>query len=89
MNSLRIIFAGTPEFASAHLEAVLASHHQVIAVYTQPDRPVGRGQKMMPSPVKALAMEHNIPVYQPKSLRCEQAKQELAALNAHASGLLR
>jgi len=82
MNSLRIIFAGTPEFASAHLEAILASHHQVIAVYTQPDRPAGRGQKIMSSPVKALALEHNIPVFQPKSLRCPEAQQELAALNA-------
>ncbi len=82
MNSLRIIFAGTPEFASSHLEAILASHHQVIAVYTQPDRPAGRGQKIMPSPVKALALKHNIPVFQPKSLRCTEAQQELAALNA-------
>ena len=82
MNSLRIIFAGTPEFASGHLEAVLASNHQVIAVYTQPDRPAGRGQKIMPSPVKALALKHNIPVFQPKSLRCTETQQELAALNA-------
>ena len=82
MNSLRIIFAGTPEFASAHLQAILASHHQVIAVYTQPDRPAGRGQKMMPSPVKTLALEHDIAVFQPKTLRCEEAQKELAALNA-------
>lgn len=82
MNSLRIIFAGTPEFASAHLQAILASHHQVIAVYTQPDRPAGRGQKMVPSPVKALALEHDIAVFQPRTLRCEDAQKELAALNA-------
>ncbi|WP_306671187.1 methionyl-tRNA formyltransferase [Endozoicomonas sp. SESOKO1] len=82
MKSLRIIFAGTPEFASAHLQAILDSQHQVIAVYTQPDRPAGRGQKLMPSPVKSLALEHNIPVFQPKSLRDENAQQELAALDA-------
>lgn len=82
MKSLRIIFAGTPEFASAHLQAMLDSQHQVIAAYTQPDRPAGRGQKLMPSPVKSLATEHNIPVYQPKSLRNEEARQELASLNA-------
>ncbi|KEI69638.1 methionyl-tRNA formyltransferase [Endozoicomonas elysicola] len=82
MKSLRIIFAGTPEFASAHLQAMLDSQHQVIAVYTQPDRPAGRGQKLMPSPVKSLAAQHNIPVYQPKSLRTEEAQKELASLNA-------
>ncbi|MFK0569599.1 methionyl-tRNA formyltransferase [Endozoicomonas sp.] len=82
MKSLRIIFAGTPEFASAHLQAIIDSQHQVIAVYSQPDRPAGRGQKLMPSPVKSLAIEHHIPVYQPKSLRNEEAQQELAALDA-------
>ncbi|WP_419534092.1 methionyl-tRNA formyltransferase [Endozoicomonas sp.] len=82
MKSLRIIFAGTPEFASAHLQAILDSQHQVIAVYTQPDRPAGRGQKLMPSPVKSLALEHNIPVFQPKSLRNEDAQKELASLDA-------
>ena len=82
MKSLRIIFAGTPEFASAHLQAILDSQHQVIAVYTQPDRPAGRGQKLMPSPVKSLALEHNMPVFQPKSLRNEDAQKELASLGA-------
>ncbi|USE36687.1 methionyl-tRNA formyltransferase [Endozoicomonas sp. SCSIO W0465] len=82
MKSLRIIFAGTPEFASAHLQAVLDSQHQVIAVYTQPDRPAGRGQKLMPSPVKSLALEHHIPVFQPTSLRNADAQKTLASLNA-------
>ena len=82
MKSLKIVFAGTPEFASAHLQAVLDTHHEVIAVYTQPDRPAGRGRKLKPSPVKALAQQHNIPVYQPKTLRDEAAQQELADLNA-------
>ncbi|UVE17836.1 methionyl-tRNA formyltransferase [Pseudomonas sp. LS44] len=77
---LRIVFAGTPEFAAAHLTALLASHHQIIGVYTQPDRPAGRGQKLMPSPVKQLALEHGIAVYQPASLRNTEAQAELAAL---------
>ena len=79
-DSLRIVFAGTPEFAAEHLKALLASPHEIVAVYTQPDRPAGRGQKLMPSPVKQLALEHGIAVYQPASLRNEEAQAELAAL---------
>ena len=82
MKSLKIVFAGTPDFASAHLQAVLDTHHEVVAVYTQPDRPAGRGRKLKPSPVKELALQHDIPVYQPKTLRDETAQQELAALGA-------
>jgi methionyl-tRNA formyltransferase len=52
---LRIVFAGTPEFAAEHLKALLNSPYEIVAVYTQPDRPAGRGQKLMPSPVKQLA----------------------------------
>lgn len=77
---LRIVFAGTPEFAAEHLKALLDSPHDVIAVYTQPDRPAGRGQKLMPSPVKQLALQHNIPVMQPPTLRAPEAQAELAAL---------
>ena len=79
---LKIIFAGTPEFAAASLAALLGSGHEVIAVYTQPDRPAGRGRKLAASPVKALALEHHLPVLQPVSLRDEAVQQELAALNA-------
>ncbi|MCC5453307.1 methionyl-tRNA formyltransferase [Rheinheimera sp. UJ51] len=79
---LRIIFAGTPDFAACHLQALLASEHQIVAVYTQPDRPAGRGQKLQPSPVKQLAERQQIPVYQPKSLKKAAAQQELAALDA-------
>lgn len=79
---LRIIFAGTPEFAADHLAALLSSQHDVIAVYTQPDRPAGRGKKLMPSATKQLAVEHDIPVYQPESLKTEDAQQQLAELNA-------
>ncbi len=77
---LRIVFAGTPEFAAEHLKALLASPYEVIAVYTQPDRPAGRGQKLMPSPVKQLALQHDIPVLQPPTLRDPDAQAELAAL---------
>ena len=77
---LRIVFAGTPEFAAEHLKALLASPYDIVAVYTQPDRPAGRGHKLMPSPVKQLAVEHGIPVYQPATLRAPEAQAELAAL---------
>ncbi|MBN2647876.1 MAG: methionyl-tRNA formyltransferase [Thiotrichales bacterium] len=81
-SPLRIVFAGTPEFSVAPLAALLGSEHQVVAVYTQPDRPAGRGQKLTASPVKALALAHNLPVYQPLSLRTPEAQAELAALQA-------
>ena len=77
---MRIVFAGTPEFAAEHLKALLGTQHQVIAVYTQPDRPAGRGHKLMPSPVKQLAVEHGIAVYQPATLRAPEAQAELAVL---------
>ncbi|QFI39632.1 methionyl-tRNA formyltransferase [Moritella marina ATCC 15381] len=79
---LRIIFAGTPDFAAKHLSALINSEHEVIAAYSQPDRPAGRGKKLKPSDVKQLAVSHDIPVFQPVSLRQEDAQQELAALNA-------
>ncbi|MBZ9613301.1 methionyl-tRNA formyltransferase [Rheinheimera maricola] len=79
---LRIIFAGTPDFAATHLQALIDSEHQVIAAYTQPDRPAGRGQQLQPSAVKQLALKHQIPVYQPKSLKKAAAQAELATLNA-------
>jgi methionyl-tRNA formyltransferase len=82
VTPLRIIFAGTPDFAARHLQALLDSEHQVIAVYSQPDRPAGRGQQLQASPVKQLALAHQIPVYQPKSLKKSKAQAELAALNA-------
>ena len=77
---LRIVFAGTPEFAAEHLKALLDSPYEIVAVYTQPDRPAGRGQKLMSSPVKQLALEHHIPVMQPPTLRAPEAQAELAAL---------
>ncbi|MCG7564419.1 MULTISPECIES: methionyl-tRNA formyltransferase [Pseudoalteromonas] len=81
-KSLRIVFAGTPDFAAKHLAALIASHHDVVAVYSQPDRPAGRGKKLKASEVKTLALEHDLPVYQPQSLKSDDAQAELAALNA-------
>ncbi|WP_324062941.1 methionyl-tRNA formyltransferase [Aeromonas caviae] len=82
MNKLKLIFAGTPDFAARHLAALLSSGHEVVAVYTQPDKPAGRGQKLTASPVKELALAHDLPIYQPASLRNEAAQTELAALGA-------
>lgn len=82
MSQLRVVFAGTPDFAASSLAALLESQHQVVAVYTQPDRPAGRGRKLTPSPVKQLALEHGLPVYQPVSLKDAEAQAALAALQA-------
>ena len=81
-ESLRIIFAGTPEFSVPPLQALLDSEHQVVAVYTQPDRPSGRGRKLTPGPVKQLAVENNLPVYQPQSLKTPEDQQLLIDLQA-------
>jgi methionyl-tRNA formyltransferase len=82
MSALKIVFAGTPGFAARHLDALISKGHQVIAVYTQPDRAAGRGKSLHASPVKELAVKHNIPVYQPQSLKSQEAQAELAKLGA-------
>jgi methionyl-tRNA formyltransferase len=79
---LNIIFAGTPVFAAAALQVLIDSPHNVKAVYTQPDRPAGRGRHLTPSAVKQLALSHQIPVYQPLSLRDPEEQQQLKALQA-------
>ena len=79
---MKIIFAGTPDFSVVALQALLDSEHEVIAIYTQPDRPAGRGRKLTASPVKALAMENNIALYQPLSLKDAAAQKVLMDLNA-------
>ncbi len=79
---LRIIFAGTPEFSVAPLQALLDSKHEIVGVYTQPDRPAGRGRKLTASSVKALALQHNLPVFQPENFKIEEACQQLASLKA-------
>ena len=82
VNSLNIVFAGTPDFAAKHLAALYASEHNVVGVYTQPDRPAGRGKKLQPSAVKSLALGNGTPVYQPASLKNHEAQQQFSALNA-------
>ncbi|HCI01727.1 MAG TPA: methionyl-tRNA formyltransferase, partial [Oceanospirillaceae bacterium] len=79
---LRIIFAGTPEFAARHLQALVDSKHQILAVYSQPDRPAGRGRKLTASPVKQLAVANNIDVQQPLSLKDPEEQAHLAAYKA-------
>lgn len=79
---LNLIFAGTPEFSAVTLQALLSSQHTIKAVYTQPDRPAGRGRKLTASPVKELALQHQLPVFQPESLRVESEQQKLANLQA-------
>jgi len=79
---LKIIFAGTPEFSVPPLVALLEAGQRIVAVYTQPDRPAGRGRRLTPSPVKAVALEHRLQVLQPKSLRSEEEIERLRALDA-------
>lgn len=79
---MRIVFAGTPDFAATALKALLATRHQVVGVYAQPDRPSGRGRKLTPGPVKQVALGAGIPVFQPQSLKSAEAQDELRALDA-------
>lgn len=80
MSSLRVVFAGTPDFAATSLTALHESAHRVVGVFTQPDRPVGRGRKQVVGPVKQLAVENHLPVYQPVSLKTADSQAALTAL---------
>ncbi|MEO1080847.1 MAG: methionyl-tRNA formyltransferase [Pseudomonadota bacterium] len=84
MSSLRLAFAGTPEFAARHLLALLGTQHELVAVLTQPDRAAGRGKQAKASPVKHLALEHGVPVLQPPTLRSPDAQQALRELELDA-----
>ena len=79
---MRIIFAGTPDFAVPSLKVLLDSNHEVCAVYTQPDRPAGRGRHNHISPVKELALKHSLPVIQPLTLKGDDELQQLISFNA-------
>ncbi|MEE9398072.1 MAG: methionyl-tRNA formyltransferase [Methylococcales bacterium] len=79
---MKIIFAGTPEFAIPSLKVLLESQHTVCAVYTQPDRPAGRGRKLKPGPVKQLAESAGISVFQPLSLKSDEEIDKLASFDA-------
>lgn len=81
-HPLRIVFAGTPDFAASSLKALINHRYNVVAVYTQPDRPAGRGKKIHKSPVKELAEQHNISVYQPVNFKDEADLQSLRSLDA-------
>jgi methionyl-tRNA formyltransferase len=86
VKNLRVIFAGTPEFAAHHLQVLIDAAQQygfiIVGVYTQPDRPAGRGKKLTSSAVKILAQQHQLPVFQPASLKIESAQTELQKLDA-------
>lgn len=77
---MRIVFMGTPDFAVPSLKRLIQDGHEIVGVYTQPDKPKNRGMKLTPSPVKVVALEHNLPVFQPKTLKDEAVQQELKAL---------
>jgi methionyl-tRNA formyltransferase len=80
---VKIVFAGTPDFAAVHLQALIdCGQHEIAAVYTQPDRPAGRGKKLTASPVKQLACDNGLNIYQPTSLKDADAQQQLASLDA-------
>ncbi len=79
---MKIIFAGTPDFSVPVLQALIDAEHEICAVYTQPDRPKGRGRKLALSPVKEKALSYDLPIFQPASLRNNEAQEELKSLNA-------
>lgn len=81
---MKLIFAGTPEFAVPALAALIEAGHEVALVLTQPDRPAGRGMKLKASPVKELALLHGIPVYQPETLKTPESQVPVAAVDADA-----
>lgn len=77
---MRIVFAGTPDFAASALRALVDNGYHIAGVYTQPDRPAGRGRKLVPGPVKQLALENDLPVFQPESLKTAEAQRQLREL---------
>lgn len=79
---MKIIFAGTPEFAVPALAALIQAGHQIVMVLTQPDRPAGRGMKLKASSVKVLAEQHQLPVFQPETLKDVAVQAQIAAVNA-------
>ena len=79
---LKVVFAGTPDFAARHLQGLIDSPHQIVAVMSQPDRPAGRGKRLQPTPVKAVALEAELPVWQPVSLKNADGEATLSQYNA-------
>jgi methionyl-tRNA formyltransferase len=91
-SALRLVFAGTPDFAARHLQALISAGFNVVSVYSQPDRPAGRGKQLQATPVKAVALAHNIPVYQPEHFDADElarlAAQQADVMVVVAYGLL-
>ncbi|BAN33860.1 methionyl-tRNA formyltransferase [Sulfuricella denitrificans skB26] len=81
---MRLIFAGTPEFSAAALAALIEAGYDIALVLTQPDRPAGRGMRLTPSPVKQMALQHELSVLQPAALKDAEVQAQLAAVNADA-----
>ena len=79
---MKVIFAGTPDFAVPTLQALIDAGHEIVLVLTQPDRPAGRGMKLKASPVKELALQHGLPVYQPETLKTAESQAPVAAVAA-------
>ena len=79
---LKVVFAGTPDFAARHLQGLIDSPHQIVAVMSQPDRPAGRGKRLQPPPVKAVALEAELPVWQPASLKNADGEATLSQYHA-------
>lgn len=79
---MKIIFAGTPDFAVPALAALIQAGHEIVMVLTQPDRPAGRGMQLRASPVKQLALQHGLSVFQPESLKSQEVQAQIAAVNA-------
>ena len=76
---LKVVFAGTPDFAARHLEGLIDGPHQIVSVISQPDRPAGRGKRLQHSPVKTVALDKGLPVWQPDTLKTPRAKRSWRA----------
>jgi len=85
---MRVVFMGTPDIAATCLKRIIADGFDVVGVYTQPDRPKGRGMKLVASPVKEVAMQHNIPVFQPENFREEETVQQLRDLKPDVAAVV-
>src|SRR5258707_12585535 len=85
---MRIVFMGTPESAVPSLQRLLADGHEIVAVWTQPDKPAGRGNKLHQSPVKEFASQHNLSIHQPFKIKIDEAKKLFASNNAKATSIV-
>ena len=81
---MRVLFMGTPDFAVPSLQALLDRGHEICGVFTRPDKPKGRGHKLQATPVKELALQYGLPVYQPATLRSEEVQAQIVEMQADA-----